>query len=69
MIKAKVQGVVIEHITEHKQSETTQRWKLGLHLRGSGHLAPAKPLQIETPTQSAVAIVEAFASDAAERNL
>jgi len=37
-----VQGVVIEHITEHKQSETTQRWKLGLHLRGSGHPVPTK---------------------------
>ena len=37
--------------------------------RGGGYiLAPAKPLQIETPTQNAVAIVEAFAADAAERN-
>jgi len=25
-----VHGIEIEHVTEHKQSETTQRWKLGL---------------------------------------
>ncbi|MEI7900522.1 MAG: nucleotidyl transferase AbiEii/AbiGii toxin family protein [bacterium] len=37
-----VQGIAIEHITEHKQSETTQRWKLGLHMRGSGRPVPTK---------------------------
>jgi uroporphyrinogen decarboxylase len=37
--------------------------------RGGGFiLSPAKPLQQETPTPNAVAIVEAFTTDAAERN-
>jgi uroporphyrinogen decarboxylase len=37
--------------------------------RGGGFiLSPAKPLQIETPTANAVAIVEAFTADAAEMN-
>lgn len=27
-----VRGLAIEHVTEHKQTETTQRWKLGLLL-------------------------------------
>ena len=35
--------------------------------RGGGFiLAPAKPLQIETPTANAVAVLEAFTTDAAE---
>ncbi len=37
-----VQCITIEHITEHKQSETTQRWKLGLHIHGSEQPIPTK---------------------------
>lgn len=37
-----VHGVAIEHITEHKQSETTQRWKLGLQRRDTTCPIPTK---------------------------
>jgi len=37
-----VQGLAIEHITEHKRSGTTQRWKLGLYRRGSARPIPTK---------------------------
>lgn len=37
-----VGGIEIEHITEHKQSETTQRWKLGLLIPGSDQPIPTK---------------------------
>ena len=37
-----VQGVAIEHITEHKQSDTTQRWKLGLQVSGLERPVPTK---------------------------
>jgi len=36
------QGIAIEHVTEHKQSETTQRWKLGLQRLGFEQLIPTK---------------------------
>src|SRR4030043_2288540 len=29
-----VRGIAIEHVTEHKQTETTQRWKFGLMVPG-----------------------------------
>jgi hypothetical protein len=37
-----VAAVAVEHITEHKQSETTQRWKLGLHVPRSERPVPTK---------------------------
>ena len=37
-----VGDVVIEHVTEHKQTETTQRWKLGLFISGSERPVPTK---------------------------
>jgi len=37
-----VQGLAIEHIPEHKQSQTTQRWKLGLTRQGSEQPIPTK---------------------------
>lgn len=36
------QRISIEHITEHKQSETTQRWKLGLQRHGFDQVIPTK---------------------------
>jgi predicted nucleotidyltransferase component of viral defense system len=36
------QGIVMEHVTEHKQSETTQRWKLGLQRLGFEQVIPTK---------------------------
>lgn len=35
-------GIAIEHITEHKQTETTQRWKLGLHVPVTTASVPTK---------------------------
>jgi len=35
-------GLAIEHITEHKQTETTQRWKLGLHVPATAAPVPTK---------------------------
>lgn len=37
-----VNGMALEHVTEHKQSETTQRWKMGLHRPGTESPAPTK---------------------------
>jgi len=37
-----VHGISIEHLTEHKQTETTQRWKLGLTTPGSSRPVPTK---------------------------
>ena len=37
-----VRGIAIEHVTEHKQTDTTQRWKLGLHVAGVGTPLPTK---------------------------
>ena len=37
-------GIAIEHITEHKQTATVQRWKLGLE---TGHAALPLPTKIE----------------------
>ncbi len=37
-----VHRVRIDHITEHKQSETTQRWKLGLSIPGEEQPIPTK---------------------------
>ncbi len=39
-----VKDIEIEHITEHKQTETTQRWKLGLIVP---HLEKTLPTKIE----------------------
>lgn len=36
------QGIAMEHVTEHKQSETTQRWKLGLQRLGFEQVIPTK---------------------------
>lgn len=36
------QGIAIEHVTEHKQSDTTQRWKLGLQRLGFEQVIPTK---------------------------
>jgi predicted nucleotidyltransferase component of viral defense system len=35
-------GIEIEHVTEHKQTETTQRWKLGLRVEGTPVPLPTK---------------------------
>lgn len=35
-------GTEIEHVTEHKQTETTQRWKLGLRVQGTPVPLPTK---------------------------
>jgi hypothetical protein len=37
-----VRGLAIEHVTEHKQTETTQRWKLGLSILGLELPVPTK---------------------------
>lgn len=39
-----VRDIEIEHITEHKQTETTQKWKLGLTVP---HIEKALPTKIE----------------------
>jgi predicted nucleotidyltransferase component of viral defense system len=36
------QRIAIEHVTEHKQSETTQRWKFGLQRHGFEQVIPTK---------------------------
>ena len=38
----KVRDIEIEHITEHKQTETTQRWKLGLSVPQIEKVMPTK---------------------------
>ena len=35
-------GIEIEHVTEHKQTDTTQRWKLGLRAQGTPVPLPTK---------------------------
>ena len=37
-----VRGIAIEHVTEHKQTETTQRWKFGLTVPGQDEPVPTK---------------------------
>jgi len=37
-----VRGIAIEHVTEHKQTETTQRWKFGLMVPGLELPVPTK---------------------------
>jgi hypothetical protein len=37
-----VRGIAIEHVREHKQTETTQRWKLGLSILGLELPVPTK---------------------------
>jgi hypothetical protein len=37
-----VRGISIEHVTEHKQTETTQRWKFGLMVPGFEKPVPTK---------------------------
>jgi hypothetical protein len=37
-----VRGISIEHMTEHKQTETTQRWKFGLMVPGLEQPVPTK---------------------------
>ena len=37
-----VRGIAVEHVTEHKQTETTQRWKFGLAVRGQKGPVPTK---------------------------
>lgn len=37
-----VRGISIEHVTEHKQTETTQRWKFGLIVPGLEQPVPTK---------------------------
>jgi len=37
-----VRGIAIEHVTEHKQTETTQRWKFGLTIPGLEQPVPTK---------------------------
>jgi predicted nucleotidyltransferase component of viral defense system len=35
-------GIRIDHVTEHKQTDTTQRWKLGLRVEGAAVPLPTK---------------------------
>jgi len=35
-------GIDVEHVTEHKQTDTTQRWKLGLRTSRGGRPFPTK---------------------------
>ena len=35
-------GIRVEHLTEHKQTDTTQRWKMGLHAAGVTVRLPTK---------------------------
>jgi predicted nucleotidyltransferase component of viral defense system len=35
-------AIRVAHVTEHKQTDTTQRWKLGLRVQGSGAALPTK---------------------------
>ena len=35
-------GIRIDHVTEHKQTDTTQRWKLGLRVKGAAVPLPTK---------------------------
>jgi hypothetical protein len=37
-----VRGISIEHVTEHKQTDTTQRWKFGLMVPGFEQPVPTK---------------------------
>jgi len=37
-----VRGIASEHVTEHKQTETTQRWKFGLTVPGLERPVPTK---------------------------
>jgi hypothetical protein len=37
-----VRGISVEHVTEHKQTETTQRWKFGLTVPGLARPVPTK---------------------------
>ena len=37
-----VRGIAVEHVTEHKQTETTQRWKFGLTVPGQKEPVPTK---------------------------
>ena len=37
-----VRGIAVEHVTEHKQTETTQRWKFGLTVPGQNEPVPTK---------------------------
>jgi hypothetical protein len=37
-----VRGIAIEHVTEHEQTETTQRWKFGLKVPGLDEPIPTK---------------------------
>ncbi len=37
-----VRAIAVEHVTEHKQTETTQRWKLGLTVPGQNEPVPTK---------------------------
>ena len=37
-----VRGIAVEHATEHKQTDTTQRWKFGLTVPGHGKPFPTK---------------------------
>jgi len=37
-----VRGIAVEHVTEHKQTDTTQRWKFGLTVPGQEEPVPTK---------------------------
>ncbi len=37
-----VRGIAVEHVTEHKQTDTTQRWKFGLTVPGQDEPTPTK---------------------------
>ncbi len=37
-----IRGIELEHVTEHKQTRTTQRWKMGLHVPHTEAPVPTK---------------------------
>lgn len=37
-----VRGIAVEHVTEHRQTETKQRWKFGLTVPGQSEPVPTK---------------------------
>jgi len=55
---------MIPHGTPEQIRDEVRRLRTEMAAGGGYILAPAKPLQPETPTENAVALVEAFAEEA-----
>lgn len=57
-----VRGISIEHVTEHKQTETTQRWKFGLTMIGTDLSVPTK-IELSRPGLEAGGVLEPVSSE------